>query len=127
MVPSLTVAVLGATLWMATPAASPSAQACPAPLPMPAPGAAPSAQSPPTSAQPATGQIVACVGSQPITESVFLHWKQVAKRAQRHARPRALIEQAMGFLISSDWVIGEASELNVRVSEAAVRRQFDRI
>jgi len=33
----------------------------------------------------------------------------------------------MGFLISSDWVIGEAQALNVRVSDQEVRRRFDRI
>jgi hypothetical protein len=33
----------------------------------------------------------------------------------------------MGFLISSDWVIGEAQTLNVRVSDAEVQRAFDRI
>ena len=33
----------------------------------------------------------------------------------------------MGFLISSDWVIGEAQALNVRVSDQEVRRAFDRI
>jgi hypothetical protein len=33
----------------------------------------------------------------------------------------------MGFLISSDWVIGEAQALNVRVSDEEVRRRFDRI
>ena len=33
----------------------------------------------------------------------------------------------MSFLISSDWVIGEARDLNVQVSAAEVRHRFDRI
>jgi hypothetical protein len=33
----------------------------------------------------------------------------------------------MGFLISSDWVLGEAADLNVHVSEGEVRQMFDRI
>jgi hypothetical protein len=33
----------------------------------------------------------------------------------------------MSFLISSDWVIGEARDRNIRVSEVEVRRFFDRI
>lgn len=33
----------------------------------------------------------------------------------------------MGFLISSDWVIGESQALNVRVSAEEVRHRFDRI
>jgi hypothetical protein len=32
----------------------------------------------------------------------------------------------MGFLISADWVIGEARDLNVHVSPAEVRQTFDR-
>ncbi len=32
----------------------------------------------------------------------------------------------MGFLISADWVIGEARDLNVHVSPAQVRRTFNR-
>jgi hypothetical protein len=38
-----------------------------------------------------------------------------------------LIEQVMSFLISSDWVIGEAQALNVQVSDVEVRRRFNRI
>jgi len=33
----------------------------------------------------------------------------------------------MGFLLSSDWVIGEAANLNIAISPAAVRTQFDHI
>jgi hypothetical protein len=32
----------------------------------------------------------------------------------------------MGFLISADWVVGEARDLNVHVSPAEVRRTFNR-
>jgi hypothetical protein len=40
---------------------------------------------------------------------------------------RALVQEVMGFLLSSYWVIGEAKDLNVQVSDAQVRRSFDRI
>lgn len=33
----------------------------------------------------------------------------------------------MGFLISSDWLIGEAQNLNIHVSDVEVRRRFDHI
>lgn len=33
----------------------------------------------------------------------------------------------MGFLISSDWMIGEAQELHIVVTNAKVRRTFDHI
>lgn len=32
----------------------------------------------------------------------------------------------MGFLISGDWVIGEARDMNIHVSRAEVRRTFNR-
>jgi foldase protein PrsA len=57
---------------------------------------------------------------------VFRHWEGVAKRSAGHIRPQALIDEALGFLISSDWVIGEAQELNIHASARQVRRQFDR-
>jgi hypothetical protein len=38
-----------------------------------------------------------------------------------------LIDQVMSFLISSDWLIGEARDLNVQVSDVEVRHRFDRI
>ena len=33
----------------------------------------------------------------------------------------------MTFLISSDWVIGEAEDLGIHVPETAVKRQFDHL
>jgi hypothetical protein len=36
-------------------------------------------------------------------------------------------KEVMGFLVSSDWVLGEAADLNIDVSEAKVRHTFDRI
>jgi hypothetical protein len=39
----------------------------------------------------------------------------------------ALVNEVMGFLISSDWVIGEARDLNVQVSDLEVRQKFDHI
>ena len=62
------------------------------------------------------------------TGAVFRHWVGVAKRAEgRHAKTHALIEQVMGFLISSDWLIGEAQNLHVYVSAEEVRHTFHRI
>jgi hypothetical protein len=85
----------------------------------------PSAPSPP-------GQIVACVGPQSITEPLFDHWEHVAQLAEapvgkHQPNTHAALEEAMGFLISSDWVIGEAQDLHVHVSDAQVRHRFDRI
>jgi foldase protein PrsA len=39
----------------------------------------------------------------------------------------ALQQQVLGFLISSDWVIGEANALGVKATDAEVRKQFLKI
>ena len=71
---------------------------------------------------------MACVGYQSITGSIFRHWASVTKRSEgKRANARVVIYQVMGFLISSDWVIGEARDLNVRVSDVEAWRSFDRI
>jgi hypothetical protein len=89
---------------------------------------------------PAPEQIIACIGSQSITGATFSHWADVAGRSEepspkavrtaskRHA-PSAgeVVNQVMGFLISSDWVLGEATDLNIHVSEGEVRHTFDHI
>jgi hypothetical protein len=109
------------------PAQTPTTETCPPPSP-PATSVAPNTSSSPGLLLPAPGQLVACVGSQPITGWVFRHWAGVAKRALGRRPPtHAVIEEAMGFLISSDWVIGEARDLNIHLSEVEVRRYFDRI
>lgn len=113
---------------------------CPPPPAAPAPGAAVS--SPPTLAPtiPApTEVILACVGAMPITGATFDHWAEVARKSatpehagRHHAKSRPLpvretISEVMGFLISSDWVLDEAAQLGITVSEATVRRRFDHI
>ncbi len=85
----------------------------------------------PAAAEPASEQIVACIGSQSIVGATFQHWAHVARRADgaiKHHQPRGvLVQQVMGFLISADWIIGEAQARNIVVSEAAVRHKFDHI
>lgn len=39
----------------------------------------------------------------------------------------ALKQQVLGFLISANWVIGEASDQNVKVSDEEVKKQFNKI
>jgi hypothetical protein len=115
-------AALGpAGLSAAASGAAPPAESCPPPnvaatTGSPAAGAAPAASS----------RIVACVGSQPITRATFAHWRSVTRHAER-LRPRAAVEEVMGFLLSSEWVLGEARELGVVVSARDVRTSFDRV
>ena len=123
----LVVACAGVCLAVAAsaPAQTTAVETCPPQLPAPA-------TTTPASAESASDQLVACVGSQPITASLFRHWQHIAKRAEdprrkHHPHPRALIREAMGFLIASYWVIGEARDLGVEVSAARVHRAFDHI
>jgi hypothetical protein len=84
--------------------------------------------------EPAPEQTLACVGAQAITGATYSHWLAVARAAERpsskghHAtsatEPRT---EVLGFLISSDWVLGEAKELGIAVSAAQVRKEFDRV
>jgi len=77
---------------------------------------------------------VACVGASEISGATFAHWATVDanSRPRRDRRPseepnRAQMVQVMGFLIANDWLIGEAAELHIAISAAAVRRRFDRL
>jgi hypothetical protein len=82
--------------------------------------------------QPPSEELLACVGAQPITGATFEHWANIAQRSEgsagKHGHPNAndVVHEVMGFLISSDWVIGEANDLNIHISEEEVRRGFDR-
>jgi hypothetical protein len=73
------------------------------------------------------------VGSQQITEPTYQHWIAVAqteegpKSKHRTAHAREQLVTVMDFLISADWIRGEASELGVAVSPAMIRRKFDHL
>jgi len=40
---------------------------------------------------------------------------------------KGLSQEVLGFLISSQWVLGEASSLGVKISDAEVRKEFEKI
>jgi hypothetical protein len=107
-------------------------QTCPPPS---QPAAGPSATPPPGGpAEPTPQQILACVGPEAITGATFSHWLTIAVKSEGRpskGQPAPTAAQSlkvvMGFLISSDWVIGEARDLKVSVSAADVRRAFEKI
>jgi hypothetical protein len=108
-----------------------SAATCPPPL-MSAASVSSSTMLLTGSLNPASEQIVACVGTQSITGATFSHWAYVARRfggsPSKHPPSAAEVtNKVMVFLISSDWVLGEAADLNVHLSEGEVRHTFDRI
>ncbi len=110
--------------------------ACPPPTSM-VPGAAPATPNPegtpatPSPVEPAPEQIVACIGSQSISGATFQHWAYVERRSEepsKHHQSRGTqVQLVMDFLISSDWIIGEAQSRNIVVSEAKVRHRFDHL
>jgi hypothetical protein len=83
--------------------------------------------------QPAPEQILVCVGSQAITGATYRHWETVAESDEepspKHSKQstRQTLSQVMGFLISADWVIGEASALHIHISPAAISRKFNAV
>jgi hypothetical protein len=74
------------------------------------------------------------VGSQEISGATFAHWATVAENegSSSHRKPstepnRSQMLQVMGFLVSTDWVLGEAADLHIVVSDAEVRHHFDHL
>jgi hypothetical protein len=111
----------------------PAGQTCPPPANPPA-TAPPTTSSSVGAAQPTPEQILACIGSEAITGASFSHWLTIANKSQGppskgQPAPSAAesLKEVMSFLISSDWVIGEARNLNIRVSPSEVRRAFDKV
>jgi hypothetical protein len=125
----LLLGVYGPALMFAVPAgAQAPVTTCPPPLPE---GSPPGPPSPAGALGPAPEQIVACVGSQSIMGATFSHWAVVAQKSEGSSKHRLsasqVMKQAMSFLISSDWVLGEATDVNIHVSESEVRHTFDHI
>jgi hypothetical protein len=99
-------------------------------------GECPPPASPATSPSTATGlldpapeRVLACVGSHLITGATFSHWADIARRSgSKHPlSAKEVTNEVMGFLVSSDWLLGEAADLGVRVSGAEVRHTFEHI
>jgi SurA N-terminal domain len=92
--------------------------------------ASPLAVAPADIYHPPASDLLVCVGAMPITGALFDHWFRVAQLSAhpaQHASQASLLKQVMGFLISADWVIGEASDQGVKVSDAEVKKQFSQI
>jgi hypothetical protein len=76
---------------------------------------------------------VACVGSQSITGATFSHWASIARRSEEPS-PKAVHTASKHHVPSTgevvkevDWVLGEAADLKIQVSEGEVRHTFDHI
>ncbi|HEY2571823.1 MAG TPA: peptidyl-prolyl cis-trans isomerase [Solirubrobacteraceae bacterium] len=52
---------------------------------------------------------------------------EAALKSQCAQQYKTLQQEVLGFLISSNWVIGEAKSLGVKISDAEVKKQFEKI
>ena len=79
----------------------------------------------------ANGSAVATVEDTPIAKATFTHWLAVtAALSGEHGKSAspsntALKDKVMGFLISAEWLLGEAAARGVNVSEAAVHKRLE--
>lgn len=64
---------------------------------------------------------VATVAGVPIAKKSYEHWLTVEQNLGTQGNPS---HQALGFLITSEWVLGEAAARHISLSEAEVRRRF---
>jgi hypothetical protein len=87
----------------------------------------------PSKAGTASAGAVASVESTPVTQATFAHWLAVTAALSgtsghaASASNAALKDKVMGFLLTSEWVLGEAAALGVDVSEAEVRKHLEAI
>lgn len=70
---------------------------------------------------PATTDAVAYVSSTPISKASYKHWLAVETALNAAGSPS---HQALGFLITSEWVLGEATARHIEVSEAEVKQRY---
>jgi phosphatidylethanolamine-binding protein (PEBP) family uncharacterized protein len=73
------------------------------------------------SASVSASDAVAIVAGVPIAKSGYEHWLAVERKLGVTGNPS---HQVLGFLITSEWVIGEAAARKIAVSEAEVKRRF---
>jgi len=81
----------------------------------------------------AGGAAVATVEATPIAQATFAHWLAITaalsgdRGHDASASNTALKDEVMGFLISSEWLLGEAAAQGIEISEAAVHKRFEEV
>jgi hypothetical protein len=64
---------------------------------------------------------VATVAGVPIAKTSYEHWLTIERKLGATANPS---HQALGFLITSEWVLGESAARHMSISEAEVKRRY---
>ncbi len=75
----------------------------------------------PTQGSTSSVDAVAYVSHTPISKASYQHWLAVETALGAAGSPA---HQALGFLITSEWVLGEATARGVSISEAEVKQRF---
>jgi phosphatidylethanolamine-binding protein (PEBP) family uncharacterized protein len=75
----------------------------------------------PTQGAGSTVDAVAFVAGTPISKASYAHWLSVEQSLGAAGSPSHL---ALGFLITSEWMLGEATARKIGVSEAEVKQRF---
>jgi phosphatidylethanolamine-binding protein (PEBP) family uncharacterized protein len=75
----------------------------------------------PTNGTASSVDAVATVSGTPIPKASYTHWVSVEKALGASGSPS---HQALGFLITSEWVLGEAAARHITISEAEVKRHY---
>jgi phosphatidylethanolamine-binding protein (PEBP) family uncharacterized protein len=74
-----------------------------------------------TNGSAASGDAVAYVSNTPISKASYKHWRAVESALGAASSPA---HEALGFLITSEWVLGEAAARHISISEAEVKQHF---
>jgi hypothetical protein len=83
--------------------------------------------------KPASGAAVATVEATPIAQATFAHWLAITaalsdqRGHEASAANTALKDRVMGFLITGEWLLGEAAAQGVDISEAAAHKRLEEI
>jgi phosphatidylethanolamine-binding protein (PEBP) family uncharacterized protein len=75
----------------------------------------------PTNGTSSNVEAVATVSGTPIPKASYAHWVSVEKALGASGSPS---HQALGFLITSEWVLGEAAARHITISEAEVKQHY---
>lgn len=70
---------------------------------------------------------VAVVGSIPILVTTYVHWERIERRSNPGESAHARRQAAMNFLITADWIRGEAAARTIVVTDAEVTAGLNRL
>lgn len=89
-----------------------------------APAATPPAASQHASTSTSSTNAVAVIGGVPITKPMYEHWLAIERA---HGAAGNARRAALGFLVTYEWVVGEAAARHITVSEAELKKRLAKL